>query len=143
MRPLDKHSFVVEWTACECVYVYVYVYVVDELSSPLSMSMAMTSGPGITGTHLSLTGKVTAAAGQPMSQYGPLLQGPGALRRPVPYQLRKLRTREKDRLDSAKKCAVENSDRAIILRQALQIQQQVFTLHLMPFYSRDEKPFAH
>lgn len=89
------------------------------------------------GAQLSFTSKVISAAATPSAQYGQIYEGPGA-KAPPPPPIKELRSREKEKVTAAKRYAVDQSDRNVILRQALETQQQVehffrFFIYISPF----------
>lgn len=58
-------------------------------------------------------------------QFGPILAGPGAKREKKPYSLPKLSHSQKDSLQRARKYAMEQSIKSVLLKQTIAHQQQV------------------
>lgn len=58
-------------------------------------------------------------------QFGPILAGPGAKREKKPYVLPKLGHSQKDALQRARKYAMEQSIKSVLLKQTIAHQQQV------------------
>lgn len=58
-------------------------------------------------------------------QFGPVLSGPGAKREQKPYALPKLSHSQKECVQRAKKYALEQSIKQVLLKQTIAHQQQV------------------
>ena len=58
-------------------------------------------------------------------QVGPLVEGPGAKRDQRPFLLPKLTTSQQEAIQKAKKYAMEQSIKSVLVRQTIAHQQQV------------------
>lgn len=58
-------------------------------------------------------------------QYGPLISGPGAKREPKPIQPAKLSSYQEECINKAKKYAMEQSIKSVLVKQTIAHQQQV------------------
>lgn len=63
------------------------------------------------------------------AQTGPLLTGPGGLRERKRFALKKLSSSEDERVKKAKKYAMEENIKSVLLKQTLAQQQQVMAFN--------------
>ena len=59
--------------------------------------------------------------------YGPVLNGPGASKKPSPFSLKKLSIIEQEAIEKAKKYAKDQSIRVVLLKQTKQHEIQVYS----------------
>ena len=64
-------------------------------------------------------------AGPQQDQDGPVVEGPGAKRDAKPFSLPKLSSAQEEDIKRAKKYAMEQSIKSVLVRQTIQHQQQV------------------
>ena len=65
--------------------------------------------------------------GPQADQIGPVLPGPGAKKEMKPFQLPKLSSSQADAIQKAKKFAMEQSIKSVLVKQTIAHQQQVCT----------------
>jgi hypothetical protein len=86
------------------------------------MTICCTSPPATTvNTRIAFVGNRQAGQG---TQTGPVLSGPGA-RKDKPYTLSKLSSHQQEALQKAKKYAMEQSIKSVLVKQTIAHQQQV------------------